>query len=487
MNFGLALAPQYRFNWGARFFFACVAAAVAFGGCGGASFRENKDLSFGRAVKASLDESWEGAAEAAYTYTKSSSPDDQRYDRALLLLAQAMERLGLTYAASLWYLDIAQSRRKVELLDKAVAGLERIVMKGPHDESTVVRGFLATADITDLSPAQLAFVNYLQGLYSIRDGLDEWADQKFSAIAQTSPYSYRARYVQAVRDLERKRWPQAQQALKQLLKNKALPEDIRNETELALARLAMEEALYPQAIKYYQRVRKLAPQRPELLLEMAWAYYYHGEAKRALGLLIALDAPVYRGLIAPERYLLEAFCLRQLCQFEPARIAAVRLRVSYEEALKDLLAGVSPAQSDSLRIGARQRGAARSVWLLSAKLSAERALVDKLSLGKALSKELTRLYGVGIEEVNGRVEHAIEVETGVLADELISAERGVRLILHELSVGLLRGRSRPPGIEPVVESKMGPKKNEVSYRFVGEFWTDELDSLVVDIPDRCLE
>lgn len=487
MNFGPALAPQFRFNWGSRLLSACVAAAVAFGGCGGASFRENKEVSFGRAVKASLDESWESAAEAAYVYIKSSSPDDQRYDRALLMLAQSAEQLGLSYASSLWYLDIAQSRRKVELLDKAVAGLERIVMKGPHDESTVVRGFIATSDITDLSPDKLAFVNYLQGLYSVRDGLDEWADQQFGAIAQTSPYSYRARYIQAVRDLERKRWPQARQALKQLLKNKALPEDIRNESQLALARLAMEEGTYPQAIKYYQMVKKLAPSRPELLLEMAWAHYYRGEARRALGLLVALDAPVYRGLIAPERYLLEAFCLRQLCQFEPARIAAVRLRVSYEEALKDLLAGVSPAQSESLRIGARQRGVARPAWLLSEKLRAESALAEHLSLGEALSKEFKRLYGVGIEEVNGRVEHAIEVETEVLANELISAERGVRLILHELSVGLLRGRSRPPGIEPMVESKAGPQKSEVSYRFAGEFWTDELDSLVVDIPDRCLE
>jgi tetratricopeptide (TPR) repeat protein len=487
MNFGLALARHFRFSCSPRFFTASLITALVWVGCGGASFRERKDLSFGSAVQASLDESWEKAAEAAYLYLNTSSPDDPRYDRALLLLAQAAEKLGLSYAASLWYLDIAQSRRKVELLDKAISGLERVVMGGPHDEETLVRGFLATADISDLSAENLAFINYLQGLYSVRDGLNQWADQQFAAIPKTSPYFIRARYVQGVRALARKEWNDARQILKGILKEKALPEDIHNETELALARLAMEEGLYPEAIKHYRRVRRLAPNRPELLLEMAWAHYYRGEARRALGLLIALDAPVYRGLIAPERYLLEAFCLRQLCQFEPARTAAVRLRVSYSDALKDLHAGLSPSDSESLRISARQRGTARPLWLFFDKLNREKALAARLSLGERLSKDLKKLYGVGIKEANRRSEKAIEAETRALADELVSAETGVRLILHELSVGLLRGRQRPPGIEAMIESKEGPRKPEVMYRFVGEFWTDELDSLVVDIPDRCLE
>jgi hypothetical protein len=456
--------------------------------CGGGSFHENKELSFGSAVKASLDQSWERAAEAAYGYLKTSSVDDQKHDRALLLLAQAAEELGLSYAASLWYLDIAQSRRNVELLDKAIAGLERIIMNGAHDEVTLVRGYLATSEITDLSPERSAFVNYIQGLFSIRNGSDTWADQRFAAISPSTPYYFRARYLLAVRELERHQWTKARQALFHLLKKRdLLPEDVRDEAELALARLAMEERLYPQAIKYYQQVKRLAPKRPELLLEMAWAHYYHGQSKRALGLLVALDAPVYRGLIAPERYLLEAFCLRQLCQFEPARTAAVRLRVSYQDALRDLRAGISPVESEALRVAARQRGRAQSVWQFSARLASEKRRLEHISVGKSLSTELRRMYRVGIEQATGRLEQALEEETAVLADELISAESGVRLILHELSVGLLRGRSRPAGIESKDESYTAGEQSQVSYHFVSEYWTDELDSLVVDIPDRCLE
>ena len=80
---------------------------------------------------------------------------------------------------------------------------------------------------------------------------------------------------------------------------------------------------------------------------------------------------------------------------------------------------------------------------------------------------------------------AIEVET--LASELLRAEDGVRLILHELSVQLLRGRRRPegPAERDTVDTAAGGER--VSYQFRGEFWTDELDELVVDIADRCVE
>jgi hypothetical protein len=287
--------------------------------------------------------------------------------------------------------------------------------------------------------------------------------------------------------LSRQKWASARESLKELLEGENLPQDIRNEARLALARLAMEQRRYPEATRHYEQVRRLAPDRPELLLEMAWAHYYLGDSARALGLLIALDAPIYGGLIAPERYLLEAICLRRLCQFEPARTAAVRLRVRHGDALRDLHEGIRPMESEALRASARQRGLVRARWKLLQLLRRERARVDDLSFDDDLTAELDRLYGAGIEEAKRRVEEAMNDGVQELADELVAAEDGVRLILHELSVGLLRGRSRPPGLEELGLEELGATGDNISYRFMGEFWTDELDDLVVAIPDRCLD
>ena len=79
-------------------------------GCGAPKLAEQQDDVFAQAVEASLGEKHEVTAAAAYRYVSATSSDDPRYDRALRLLAQSAEELGFTYAASVWYLEIASAR-----------------------------------------------------------------------------------------------------------------------------------------------------------------------------------------------------------------------------------------------------------------------------------------------------------------------------------------------------------------------------------------
>lgn len=72
-----------------------------------------------------------------------------------------------------------------------------------------------------------------------------------------------------------------------------------------------------------------------------------------------------------------------------------------------------------------------------------------------------------------------------VSQELLAAEEGVRLILHELGVALLRGRTRTVPTGSDVTDVVGPL--DVVYRFDNEFWTDEVDDLVVRMEDRCID
>jgi DNA-binding transcriptional ArsR family regulator len=222
---------------------------------------------------------------------------------------------------------------------------------------------------------------------------------------------------------------------------------------------------------------------------MAWSHYYLGEYERALGLLIALDAPAYRQLIAPERFLLEALSLRYICQFEPARRAAVRLRASYGDAIKDLYDGVPIKESSSLRRAARLRTAGKGVGEFRVLMDTERQRIDDLedTLGPEFAKHLRVIYDEGIVEASRREDEELTREMQAVARELLNSEEGVRLILHELGVALLRGRRRPPGSESRLQIQETFTEQDILYRFEGEFWTDELDDLVVTMEDRCID
>lgn len=458
--------------------------------CTSTRLAEERDDVFSQAVEASLREDSAFAARAAHHYLRGSTVDDPRYDRALRLMAENVERLGLSAAASLWYLDIAATRRDVELVKDAVEGLERVIASYPYDEHTLVQGFVGAAEITGLSAEQTAFVDYYQGLDSLRRGQQSWGHAKFAAIPDTSPYHARSRYVLAVELIADYKLVEAQDALELLLEqSRSIPADLELQVYRTLARIAFEQKRFDDALEGYEAIRKSAPDDPNLLLEMAWTEYQRGDYRRSLGLLLALDAPNYAALIAPERYLLEALNLQQLCQFEPARMAAVRLRARYGEALSDLWQGVPLMQSEALRSAARLREGGRAIADYRARVQWEVEQLDRLErrLGTELTGHLRTIYARVIEEADRRENELLLREMESVADELLTAEEGVRLILHEISVALLRGRGRTTGPATLGAFDVPRSGDRVFYNFDGEFWTDELDDLIVPLEDRCID
>ena len=460
--------------------------AVALSGCASLEFAEEHGAVFQQAVQASQSGRPEMAAAAANHYLKGATIDDPKYDRALRVLADNAERLGFSYAASLWYLDIARSRRDVELVDDAVAGLEEISREYAYDRQTILKGFIATADISGLPAQQRAFVSYHQGVDSLRRGLRKWARDAFAEIPENNPYGMRADYVLAVRQLARYDLEEGRERLEGLLEEE-LPSDLRTKVRRTLARTEFEEKDYEAALEHYRAIQHRAPDHPRLLLEMAWSHYYLGHYRRALGLLIALDAPVYRELIAPRRYLLEALSLRELCQFGPARKAATRLEQRHGGALEDLYEGRPLEESTALRQAAGLRPGGRPVAEFRDRLQVEEAKIDELAddIGPALTEKLRGIYAHGLAEAKRREAEELSDEMRHLAQELLSAEEGVQLILHELGVALLRGQRGSTLEESDLTAGTGDRP--VRYRFAGEFWTDELDDLVVQLEDRCIE
>jgi tetratricopeptide (TPR) repeat protein len=450
---------------------------------------ESRDAAFNAAVDALASGDPAGAARSAWTVLDGLNRDDKRYDRAARLLAVSAEQLGLRYPASLLYLDIAEAKRDPDLVPDALRGLERIVMGGPHDEDTLVAGFLASAEHPNLPPEIQPFIDYLQGLDNARQGLDVWAAARFARLPTASPYAARAAYVRAVQLVAARKLPEASAAFDALLERDDLPADVATDARRSLARLAFEAGRYDDALARYEAIRDRAPDDPALILEMAWTQFHRGDSRRALGLLMALDAPIYADLIAPERFVLEALSLRRLCQFDAARIAAVRLRTQYGEALRDLEAGVRPIASVPLRKAARRRGESRSRSAFRESIDRELAWVTghRRKLGAPLAAGLEQMLRRGLDNATQAEERALSREVRQVAEELLQADEGVRLIQHELAVALLRGRRRPEGPPeaPPVEVRVSDRRT--LFAFSGEFWTDELDDLVVTLDDRCVE
>ena len=462
--------------------------ALLTAGCAGV-IPQQKDEAFKFAVEAVQDEDYALGAHAAWQFVDASDPDDPRYDRGLRMVAGASEGLGLYYAASMIYRQIAQIRRNMELVPEAIKGLERIIDVGVYDEDILVTSFLAAEEFGDVPEEVQAFLNYYQGLDLFRRGKIDWAEERFAKLPPKQLYSAKAEYVRAVYDIAQGDFYSAVKKLEALKEHPALNDTLSLDVERTLARLAFEEERFSDALDHFENLKKLAPDDPEIILEMAWTYYYMGDSRKTLGLLIAFDAPVHKTYISPERYLLEALSLRRLCQFGEAREAAVRLEKKYENELLQLSKGTLPEAIPTLRTAAKQRGFSKANTRFSRRIETEISILESMKdkFGKSLYAYLKGLYDRGLVEAKRREEELLRRDIADLTEELLSAQEGVRLIVHELGVSMLRGRRRPVGVaeKPAVDVPITGER--VFYPFEGEYWTDELDGLVVIAEDRCID
>jgi hypothetical protein len=358
-----------------------------------------------------------------------------------------------------------------------------------YDEEILVTSFVASEEFGDLPDDVQAFINYYQGLDLAKRGEREWAEVRFNRIPENHLYAAKAEYVRTVQLVADGNFYKAKKKLEILKEHPAYDFELSKDVERTLARIAFEEERFEDALNHFGVLKKLAPNDPEIILEMAWTYYYLGDSRKTLGLLTAFDAPVHRSYISPERYLLEALALRRLCQFGAARRAAVRLETKHNKSLTMLRHGTLPEDIPALRKAAKQRGFSKQNTKLTDRIVYEIEILEELdgSLGKSLYAYLSDLYERGLEESRKREEELLRQDIRELSDELLAAEEGVRLIVHELGVSMLRGRRRPPGAveKPAVEIPI--TGDRVFYPFEGEYWTDELDGLVVIAEDRCID
>ncbi|MEO0604213.1 MAG: hypothetical protein AAF211_22440, partial [Myxococcota bacterium] len=363
------------------------------------------DHAYPTAVEASAHGQPERAAQGAWLHLKTADPDDPRYDRAQRLLAHAAEDLGLHWAAGLIYRDIARARRDVSLLPDAIGGLQRLVLAGHYDRDGWLEAFLAADDFGVLPDEAADFVAYHRALDLVRRGEDAWAGEYFAQIPDDSPWAARRAYLLAVRDLADGKVDASITAMDALLASEP-PADVAIETTRSLARLAYEQERFDDALVHYEALRNLAHDDAGLLLEMAWTHYWLGDARRTLGLLVAMDAPAHHGGVQPERYVLEALALRRLCQFEAARRAPAHLRAKHGATLRQLREGVPAHEIPALRDAVRAQSAAGTAPRLVGQLLDEQRRVFQLGLARDVRERFAELYARGLDrarQVEARV------------------------------------------------------------------------------------
>ena len=258
-----------------------------------------------------------------------------------------------------------------------------------------------------------------------------------------------------------------------------------------LARLLYEQKRYAATYDTLGKVPKNSELSSEILLERAWAKYKAGDAHRAMGLLYALDAPVYRNLFAPEKYVLRGLIYRRFCHFRAAKIAARRFRLHFGKTLRRLRRGRDIKRIRRVRNAAVRRGDTLRLHLFARSLRRElKALQEYDSWKKGgLTKQLAMLYKRKTQQTRSDLDRALDRSAAEVAEEMLRTEEQVNLLEYEVGQAIFQRVSDKAGVARLRKkaARVPLSSSRVYYRFNGEYWTDELPRYKFNIEDRCVE
>lgn len=463
------------------------------------------DRVFDEAVAEFDAQNYKHAAELFWHYISGNEQTADHYEWAEFYLARSFLRIGLHHGGVEYLYNVAKERKRPELLPEALREIEKIRDTIPFDDELLEYDLLRGGDFGALPPDVKSFVEYQQGRLDLLDGRREWAQRHFDRLSRTSDdeqrvqrYALRARLAQALADLKlthkqdtkakRDKREAAQKLLEEVAASKVDDFKVKNDAKRVLAELYFEEREFDAALKTYNAIEVpfLSEEEANLFLEKAWARYYKGDARGALGILLTLDAPSYRKYFKPERFVLKALAYKSLCHYAAAKASAREFLRRYGSSLEEVRRSRDPLTDPVVRTAAVQRKKPKRMYAFLESLQQERDLVDRFSDEFGLATHLARIYDLKIAEVNRELDRVVKDEAIQVATELLDYEEQARLVDYEVSLEVFKRLKKGTGKKAVDQEPSIPLgSRQVYYRFDGEFWNDELHDYRFRIENRC--
>lgn len=432
------------------------------------------------------------AAPKLFEYTENVPSTDENYAWAQFFLAKSLIELKLRHAGAVYLARIARERTNPAVLPKALEELQKLTDL-PHDELMIDEQIFGALDLGFLPEEVAGYAHYQQGLVDLRVGNERWATTHFSKLPDTSPEASRAKYAMLVTRLRSAKKDLPKEMIDEffeLAKDEKLTQEARNDAMLAVARLRYELGDYKGALEAYDLVKlpQLDPGRATLYLEEAWTRYQLGEIHAAMGLLTTLDAPSFRDEFQPDKYLLKALIYRDLCHYLPAKRSAKELTRKYADSLEAIREREDLTQDARLLRAASARGSTKRARKFFDSLDREGENLGRFagSFGDRLFGYLTRLYDLARAEslrvYNERLAESVRGE----ADRLLRSAEQVRLMEYEVGLKLYERVKKGSKLVALIE-EAPLKEDEVAFKFVNEYWNDELRDYRFSLKSRCIE
>lgn len=422
-----------------------------------------------------------------FRYISKNSPDVQDYEWAEFFFGVCLKKIGFSHGSVDTLSWLVTRKPNTKIVTYILEIFEDISRTLPYDYEQVILKAVCDQDYGFVDSRLTNFIHYHQGLFDWKNGFDDWGNNHFDKIRKNTYYYHKYRYQKALYHLLNDDIDICISILTEIEESDLEAEDLKNDVRKTLARLKYEMSEYEAADELYKSISSNIVYQAQNLLERSWAQYRIGNQEKAMGLLYAFKAPVYRNYFTPEYFLLKSFIYKDVCHYQRALSVIDEFREHYKSSLINIYDRNDLRESDEMLLAMLGKRKVSKLWNFLLLLEKERKLIQKFDDEPELTAHLNKVYDLQISETTHEFKLLLEETYEDIANDLLEYEEKADLMAYEVGLDMYQ---RVYQYHYDEEDKKAPVEKAsrhyyAFFPFQGEFWNDELDNYKVVLEDKC--
>jgi hypothetical protein len=414
--------------------------------------------------------------------------DSQENWEARLATGLALRGMGLTYLASKVLGDVLKNSLGTDMGTQALVGLEDIAKTGLVDEDYLYGEIANDLEFDSLPKPLNDFISYQQGLFDLLRGFTKWSDVELAKVSPGSYWDFKLKYYYALKDVQKDKMDVALEKFTSIATNDGAPADIKSSALHQQGRLVFEKGDYPLAYKIFKKVNLSPRERGIILLERAWSKYYQKEYSKALGLLVALEAPYFDPSRTPEPYILKMLMYKELCHYDAALSVVGEFNKHFGPSIQTIRKR-NDLRRDQVLVNLAVLDQSVEKWVnFLSQLKDERKILDTYNWENfVFLKNSKRAYEFEMDKIRNQLDWILKDKIRKSADQLLDWQEQLTFLDYQTRLDSLRV-IKPKSEIPYKSEEIPKYKFDKTYwRNQGEIWFDELEDYKVFVNSLCEE
>ncbi|MCC6276483.1 MAG: hypothetical protein IT289_01060 [Oligoflexia bacterium] len=445
------------------------------------------NITFWRTIEDAIrDKNYDKGLSLAQEQHELTKKDSLENGEAWLGFAQILQKQGFFFASSTIFGDLMKTRVGTELAIEALKGLESNLRFAPIDDDYFIGELINDLEFGPLPPELQDLVSFQEGMFNLIHGFKKWSDDDFKKITAQSYWDYRLRYLTALGEVARNRVDSAIEKFQSLAEDTKAPEDIKDSSTHNMARLIFEKGDYTRSYKIFRTVKLNDRERGMILLERAWAKYYQKDYAKALGLLAAMEAPVFEPSRTPEPYILRMVIYKELCYYQAALDVAREVNIRFGQSIKSVYERKDIRKDPVIvRLALLDRRIEKWAELLNSLREELDRLGDHSWEDYAFYPKIKKRYESKIREVLARLDYLMIKKSRDVGNQLIDWQEQVNFLDYQTRLDSLRVTRPGTQLNYRVEEIPHLTFEKIYWTNTGEHWMDEMETYKVFVESRC--